>query len=307
MTAIADFLDHLRFERGLAAQTLAAYRRSLEQAESTLGSLPAQTADTLQDYLNRLRRQGLQPQTLNRHRAALRTYYHWLVNHRQIRTDDPAAALAIPKIRTKPLPKTLSPDDAMRLLEAPDADAPAAAHRDYAIFEMLYSSGLRLAEIAALNAAALVCLPDELIICGKGGKERRIFIGSRARSALQIWLAHRGGMANPDEPALFVSARGSRLSGRAIELALSARGTQILQRRITPHMLRHSFASHLLQSSADIRAVQEMLGHASLSTTQQYTHLDFQHLAKIYDQAHPRARQQKNRQPDNYSPNRDTT
>lgn len=287
---IEAYLQHLQYERNLSPLTLATYRRSLAQAAKALKPLAAQNSDALQHYLNGLRRKNLTPQTLNRHRAALRGYFAWLINHTDTRTDDPSLNLSIPKIHQHILPKALSPDDISKLLRPCATDAPASEKRDTAIFELLYSTGLRLAEITALNWSPLKHLPEELLITGKGNKDRRIFIGRKARAALQQWLEVRAQLAKPDEPALFVNARGRRLSGRSIELNLAKYGAALLGRHLTPHMLRHSFASHLLQSSSDIRAVQEMLGHSDLSTTQKYTHLDFQHLAKVYDRAHPRAK-----------------
>lgn len=290
---IERYLQYLKFERHLASLTLATYRRSLEQVAEQLSPLDQQNTEALQQYLNQLRRQNLTPQTLNRHRAVLRGYFAWLCTHTEIREDDPSLPLSIPKIRNKVLPKALSPDEIEKLLIPPDSESEPSAKRDIAIFELLYSAGLRLAEITALNWLPFKNLPEEYIITGKGNKDRRIFIGRKARLALGQWLAVREQLAKVNEPALFVNARGTRLSARSIELILGKRGATLLGRQVTPHMLRHSFASHLLQSSADIRAVQEMLGHSDLSTTQKYTHLDFQHLSKIYDATHPRAKKKK--------------
>jgi integrase/recombinase XerC len=188
------------------------------------------------------------------------------------------------------LPKLLSPDEANRLLDC--AGEEALAVRDQAMFELFYSSGLRLAELAALD---LACLPDvqggELRVLGKRNKLRVVPVGSVARQALAAWGQRRGEIARADEPALFVGQRGARINPRVVEEQLKRRAlAQGLPTSVHPHMLRHSFASHLLQSSGDLRAVQEMLGHASIASTQVYTHLDFQHLAKVYDSAHPRAK-----------------
>lgn len=290
--SIDKYCDFLRFERELAPLSIATYRRLLEQADRYFEhSLIRQNSHTLQSYLNRLRRQGIAANTLIQHRAALRGYFDWL-KRQTLRADDPSLALVVPKIQNKILPKTLSPDQIRQLLQAPDAEAPASEWRNHALFELIYSSGLRLAEVAALNAAPFSPPPDELVILGKGGKERRIFIGRQAQTALQHWLELRPQwLKNPAETALFLNQRGTRLSKRSIEKLLEQHAVRRLNGiHVSPHMLRHSFASHVLQSSADIRAVQEMLGHSDLSTTQKYTHLDFQHLAKIYDQTHPRAR-----------------
>lgn len=291
MSLIDKYCDYLRYERELATQTLSTYRRSLDMASAYFDTeLAAQNQDALQKYLNHLRMQGLTAQTLSRHRAALRSYFTWLKQHGHMQ-NNPADSLIVPKVKQKVLPKSLSPDDINLLLSSPDESATHAALRNHALFELIYSSGLRLAEIVSLNIQDVYRFPDELIITGKGNKDRRIFIGTRAKTALKRWLAVRENWAKINEPALFVSQRGSRLTPRGVELQLHQYAQDKLpNRNITPHMLRHSFASHLLQSSANIRAVQEMLGHSDLSTTQKYTHLDFQHLAKIYDQAHPKAR-----------------
>ncbi len=293
MCGIGRYLDHLRYERQLAEKTLVTYRGSLEQAERYFaGDLQTQSSEQLQEYLNHLRRKGLSARTLNRHRAALKGYFAWRHDFQQAESN-PAADLSIPKVREKHLPKALSPDDIARLLKPPEGDD-AMALRNHALFELAYSGGLRLAELVALDATQVAALPDDLIITGKGGHQRRIFLGGKAKIALKRWLAVRSGWLKGDQAALFLSRRGTRLGARAVELALHQyAGERLPGRRITPHMLRHSFASHVLQSSGEIRAVQDLLGHRDISTTQIYTHLDFQQLAKVYDQAHPRAQRKK--------------
>lgn len=287
---IQAFLDALLYERQLADKTRSTYALSLEEASRELGNdLPNASSEALQEYLNRLRRKGLSPTTLNRHRAALKTFFKWQHTH-HLRDDDPAEALQIPKIHNKHLPKALTPDEITQLL-TPPADDDALRLRNYAMFELAYSGGLRLAELVALDLPQVARLPDDLIIRGKGGYERRIFIGSRAKTALKRWFQQRQSLAKADEKALFVSKLGTRITERSVELALNHYAqTRLPGRHLTPHMLRHSFASHLLQSSGDIRGVQDLLGHRNISTTQIYTHLDFQQLAKIYDKAHPRAK-----------------
>jgi integrase/recombinase XerC len=188
------------------------------------------------------------------------------------------------------LPHALTPDEANALLQCTGDDL--LALRDQAIFELFYSSGLRLAELDGLN---IDCLSDvaagELRVLGKRNKTRVVPVGAVAREAIQAWSARRVELAKPDEPALFVSRNGTRLSARMIQARLKRRALQLgMPTHVHPHMLRHSFASHVLQSSGDLRAVQEMLGHASIASTQVYTHLDFQHLTKVYDAAHPRAK-----------------
>ena len=185
------------------------------------------------------------------------------------------------------LPQALSPDEAVRLVELP-ADTPEAI-RDKAMFELFYSSGLRLAELVNLDPAQLDMGAGEVRVTGKGSKTRIVPLGTFAIAALQAWLAIRGQLAKVDETALFVGARGNRISPRVVQLRMKQWGIrQGITSNVHPHLLRHSFATHVLQSSGDLRAVQEMLGHASISTTQVYTHLDFQYLSKIYDAAHPR-------------------
>lgn len=289
---IEKFCDFLRYERELAVLSIRTYQRILEQAARYFsGALEAQNAESLQQYLNHLRRKGIAPPTLVQHRAALRGYFAWR-KQQNLCENDPAQVLSVPKLAKKTLPKALTPDQVRQLLQAPDEDAPIAQFRNHALFELIYSSGMRLAEVAALNVTAFAPVPDEMVIVGKGSKARRIFIGSSAQMALEKWITLRAQwLKNPQEIALFLNQRGTRLSARSIEKALEVHSAQQLNGiHVSPHMLRHSFASHVLQSSADIRAVQEMLGHSDLSTTQKYTHLDFQHLAKVYDQAHPRAR-----------------
>ncbi len=208
---------------------------------------------------------------------------------------DPCVGVRAPKTK-KALPKVLSPDEAQHLLDAAAGDAYET--RDRAMFELLYSSGLRLAELIALDLGdvRIVFEAGEVTVLGKGGKRRTVPVGSLAQDRLRAWLAVRAGIAKPGEAALFIGARGARVSPPVVRSRLKRWAKQSgLPSAIHPHVLRHSFASHVLQSSGDLRAVQEMLGHASISTTQIYTHLDFQHLARIYDQAHPRARKKDRR------------
>ena len=201
---------------------------------------------------------------------------------------NPAEGVRAPKVR-RHLPHTLDADQLGRLLELPGEDP--LDHRDRAIMELFYSSGLRLAELVALDVRDVQAGDDVLEVVGKGHKSRRVPIGRFARAAIERWLAARGTLAKARETALFVSRRGTRISARAVQERLRRRAIeQGVPQHVHPHLLRHSFASHLLESSGDLRAVQELLGHADIGTTQIYTHLDFQHLAQVYDQAHPRAR-----------------
>jgi integrase/recombinase XerC len=237
-----------------------------------------------------LHAQGYAASSLARMLSAWRSFYAWLGRQGRVPAN-PCAGLRPPK-GARRLPHTLSPDEMQRMLGASDAGAPDAplARRDRAMFELMYSSGLRLAELVGLDLGDLSRDTGEVTVTGKGRKTRIVPVGRQALAALDDWLAVRHQLAR-DERALFVGARGARIAPRVVQAQLGrlalARG---IAQRVHPHALRHSFASHLLQSSGDLRAVQEMLGHASLSTTQVYTHLDYQHLAQVYDQAHPRAR-----------------
>jgi integrase/recombinase XerC len=222
--------------------------------------------------------------------SAWRAFYRHLLEADPVRREDPCAGLKAPKAARR-LPSALSPDEAQRLVDL-RGDDPLAV-RDRALLELAYSSGLRLSELSGADVGRLDLATGEIRVMGKGAKERIVPVGAPAGEALRAWLAARAGIAPPEEPALFVTRSGSRLGPRAIERRLAAWARrQGLDRHVHPHMLRHSFASHLLQSSGDLRAVQELLGHASIASTQVYTHLDFQSLAKAYDAAHPRARRQ---------------
>lgn len=287
---VRRFLDELGEQRRLSGHTVSAYRRDLSRLLTLAGATPL--TDLHPHHLRRFvaaqHGAGLGGRSLARQLSAWRAFFRW-AGQRGLCTHDPAAGIRPPKSPRR-LPDALSPDEAARLLDA-DGDALLDC-RDRAIFELFYSSGLRLAELAALD---LACLGDlaagEIRVTGKRSKTRIVPVGSKARAAVDAWLAVRGQLAAADESALFVSRRGCRLSRRMIQLRLARRALAVgLPRHVHPHMLRHSFASHVLQSSGDLRAVQEMLGHASIASTQIYTHLDFQHLAQAYDAAHPRAR-----------------
>ncbi len=297
-----EFLRELRLLRRASALTVRAYRRDLAQLVRLHGPALAQIdgAD-IRRCAARLHGQGLAPASIARTLSAWRGFYRWLGQRGQIGAD-PVAGVRAPK-RAKRLPKALAVDQAVRLAAHEPADDGLAV-RDKAIVELLYSSGLRLAELCGLDwryfeaaggrprSTGWVDLAaDEATLLGKGGRSRTVPIGRAASAALRAWLNVRAQRPGADERALFVSARGTRLSARAVQQRLA----QLAQRlglgvRVHPHVLRHSMASHLLQSSGDLRAVQELLGHASISTTQIYTRLDWQHLARAYDKAHPRAR-----------------
>lgn len=288
---IHGFCAHLADERRASTHTVVNYRRDLCVAadlftEAGLSQWRAVDAHSVRAAVATRHRRGLGSASLARFLSSLRGFYAWLLREQLVK-NNPAIGVRAPK-RRRPLPKTLDVDQLSRLLDA-DADDPISV-RDNAIMELFYSSGLRLAELVSLDVAALDLKAGELQVIGKGNKERRLPVGRKAREAMSRWLVVRGDWAVIDEPALFVSRRGTRLARSSVARRLSVwarrRG---LEAHLNPHKLRHSFATHLLESSGDLRAVQELLGHADIGTTQIYTHLDFQHLAAVYDAAHPRA------------------
>ena len=286
-----EYLDALRHQRRLSPATLRNYRQALELLLSLVEDHSLRTVDSAQvrRFVALMHSKGLSPRSLALMLSAWRGCYRWLVRHRGFQAN-PVLGVRAPKA-ARPLPKALSVEAAQRLFgEAPSSPA---ARRDAAMFELLYSSGLRLAELVALDVGdgRLDLAQGEVTVTGKGSRTRTVPVGAAARAALGAWLEVRSQAAAPGERALFVGAKGRRIAPSVVGARLRAwarrRG---LAQRVHPHMLRHSFATHLLQSSQDLRAVQELLGHASISTTQVYTHLDFQALAKVYDAAHPRAK-----------------
>ena len=287
MHDVEAYLAHLAAERRLSAHTVAAYRRDLDALARLAAGKALRDLDTadIRSAIVRLRSRNLSAPSLARQISAWRGFFGFACR-RLGYPRDPTTGVRPPKAARR-LPEPLSVDAMAQLLDRAPADA--LEHRDRAMFELLYSSGLRLAELAAAGIGDLDLASGEIRVTGKGGKTRIVPVGSKASDALRAWLRQRP--AAPGEPALFVSRHGTRLTPRSIQsrLARWARLAGIAQ-RVHPHKLRHAFASHLLQSSADLRAVQELLGHASISTTQVYTHLDWQHLARVYDEAHPRAR-----------------
>jgi integrase/recombinase XerC len=233
---------------------------------------------------------GLAPRSVQRRLSALRTFFAFLQREGLARRN-PAVDVRAPKAARR-LPQTLDADQMARLLEAPADDA--LAQRDLAIMELLYSSGLRLAELVGLDLTSIDLADRTVRVLGKGSKTRIVPVGGKAVVALKAWIKARAGLAAPEVTAHFVGRNGRRLGARAIQLRIAAAARrQGIPIGVHPHLFRHSFATHLLESSADLRGVQELLGHADISTTQVYTHLDFQHLAKVYDGAHPRARRKR--------------
>jgi len=289
---IDAFDRHLASERRCSPHTRAAYRRDLDllrawSAEQGLDALADIRHHHLRHCLAELHGAGRASASLRRWLASVRALFRFARAQGWV-DGDPCSGLRAPR-GPRPLPEVLDADQAQQLLDTPTADPPLAL-RDQAMAELFFSSGLRLAELAALDCPALDLADGMVRVTGKGNKTRLLPVGGQARAALGRWLAVRKDWCPPDQPALFIGAGGRRLSHRAIQRRLARLGqTRDLPTRLHPHLLRHCFASHLLESSGDLRAVQELLGHANLSTTQIYTHLDFQHLARVYDAAHPRA------------------
>jgi integrase/recombinase XerC len=289
---LEDFFHQLKYQKRVSEHTLNNYQRDLKHlyrfcnTEKILSWSLLKPAD-IRNHIAGRHRQGLSASSLQRELSALRSFFNFLLQKHQL-DNNPAMHIQAPK-RARKLPKTLDVDQVCGLLEA-GADSNLEI-RDVAILELFYSSGLRLSELSALDIDDIDFDSQTLIVrLGKGKKSRLLPVGKKALSALRAWLVVRQPTLQTD-PALFINHRGNRLSNRGIQFRLSQwckkKG---IAEPIHPHMLRHSFASHLLESSRDLRAVQELLGHSNISTTQIYTHLDFQHLAKIYDKAHPRAK-----------------
>ena len=288
---VDEFLDHLRVERRASVHTLDAYGRDLHalaawMADDGIATWDALRGDRLRAFIAAEHRRGLSGKSLQRRLSACRRFFSWQMKHGTLAVD-PALGVRAPKA-TRKLPQVLDPDEAARLVEVPADDA--IGRRDRALLELFYSSGLRLAELCALRWRDLDLHGGEVRVLGKGSKTRIVPVGSHARAALAAWGADVGVVA--DAP-VFPGRRGP-ISPRAVQSRLRTLAQrQGIWKRVHPHLLRHSFASHVLESSGDLRGVQELLGHADIATTQIYTHLDFQHLAKVYDAAHPRAKRRK--------------
>jgi len=298
---IGRHLTHLQVERRLAARTLTIYTEALQRLQQFAAdanvALRAVQPHHARRFAAQLHAQGLAPRSIALMLSAWRGFY------RRLGQDGLVAANPVDGVRApnapKPLPKALSVDQAVALAELGDTGAdPAVEARDHCITELLYGCGLRMGELIGLDlrasatAAGWIDAADAAAhVLGKGGKRRSVPLGAPALAALRTWLLARESLARPGEPALFVGVRGARLTPGQVRVRLARRALQAgLPTHVHPHMLRHSFASHLLQSSGDLRAVQELLGHANIATTQVYTRLDFGHLAKVYDAAHPRAK-----------------
>lgn len=292
-----QFLDYLRDVRQLSHHTVSGYRRDLISliafCQAREIHAPGKIAEhDIRQWAAQLHRKGLAASSIQRNLSSCRSFFNYL-SRIQDQRHNPATAVQAPR-RSRKLPKTMDADQVDQYLNF--AGNSITAVRDRAIAELFYSSGLRLAELVAINLGDIDANSKLVTVTGKGNKSRTLPVGSVALKAIAAWLAVRP-TRNPtetEEPALFTSSRGTRISVRNIQARLKLQGRKSgMHQDVHPHMLRHSFASHMLESSGDLRAVQELLGHANISTTQIYTHLDFQHLAKVYDSAHPRAKRDK--------------
>jgi len=286
---LRSYGDHLTYERRFSAHTVASYRRDVAALIELTRDIPLDRLEVHQvrRFVSQLHSQGLGGRTLARMLSAWRGFFKFLVRDHGF-SRNPVLGIRAPKSARK-LPHALSPDEAARLMQLGDTNS--LALRDKAILELFYSSGLRLSELTGLALDGVNLNDATVRVTGKGNKARIVPVGSHALTALKAWLRERAALVRGDESALFTGKNGRRLSPRAVQSRLKHWALKLgLPSKVHPHVLRHSFASHVLQSSGDLRAVQEMLGHASISTTQVYTHLDFQHLAKAYDAAHPRAK-----------------
>lgn len=306
---LSGYLENLRTQRKLSAHTVDSYRGDLAELATFVAALPGETAFAavthfdIRRFASQLHAKGLNARSIARKLSAWRGFYEWLADQTAI-PSNPVDGVKAPK-RNKPLPKALSADDAVRVVSeqnpAKDATAPSQ-YCNRAMFELLYSSGLRVSELAGLDvryakegahtsAGWIDFDAGEVMVTGKGNKLRTVPVGAPALEAVNAWLAVRGALVKTDPHPLFLTERGTRMSPRVLQLRLKAHAQALgIPADVHPHVLRHSFASHVLQSSGDLRAVQEMLGHASIAATQVYTSLDFQRLAQVYDAAHPRAK-----------------
>jgi len=286
-----DYLQHLTFERGLSALTRQSYARDIKLLESFAEKTTLELVQNTQirRFIATMHSCGLSGKSIARALSAWRGFYDYLIHHKGF-TQNPVMGLRAPKT-AKTLPQALSTDQAVKFVDI-QGDG-LLEQRDHAILELFYSSGLRLAELVNLDIGMLDFTEGTVTVTGKGNKTRIVPMGSHAISAIQVWIQRRAliKIADANPNALFVTQQGRRITPRAVQYRVKEWAIkQGINTDMHPHLLRHSFATHVLQSSQDLRAVQEMLGHANISTTQVYTHLDFQHLATIYDKAHPRAK-----------------
>lgn len=310
--AIQAYLENLAVQRKLSGHTVGNYRRDLAQLHQMAGDtlLEKLTHHQIRHFASRLHAEGLSPRSIARKLSAWRGFYQWLAEQTGL-ASNPVKTVRAPR-QKKMLPKALSVDDAVQLVATmpPEQSSSPKDHLaslcDHAMFELLYSSGLRVSELTGLDihpfqengytSSSWICLEEqEIMVTGKGNKKRQVPVGAAAIKAIRAWLQERKQLVRPQETdgqhALFINRHGRRMTPRMVQIRLNAHAKKLgMPMHVHPHVLRHSFASHVLQSSGDLRAVQEMMGHASIASTQVYTALDFQHLARIYDAAHPRAK-----------------
>ena len=292
---LADFLSYLQLQRRLSPRTISSYARDLQQVEQfcqqqDIDHWPELDTHAVRKYVATRHRHGLSGRSIQRELSALRSFYNYLLQEHLLQLN-PAQGISAPKSARK-LPQTLDVDQIGQLLNRQHTDA--LEIRDHAMMELFYSSGLRLSELVGLGLYDVDLAEGVARVTGKGNKTRIVPIGRMAKLSLEKWLQQRSLILKDGETALFINRNGTRLGPRSVQKRLQQYAiTAGLPEHLYPHKLRHSFASHMLESSQDLRAVQELLGHADISTTQIYTHLDFQHLAKVYDQAHPRAKRRK--------------
>ena len=287
---LEDYFRHLRVERRLSSHTLKAYSRDLKKFFLVYPTLSVDeiTSADIKHHIARLNQRGLSPRSIKRALSCLRSFFVYLVR-KDLLANNPATGVRAPRIAKK-LPRALDTDQAAQLLVG--SVTTPIEKRDRALLELFYGSGIRLAELVGLDIQDLDLANGNARVLGKGRKTRIVPLGSHTVTALQAWLSTRSDQ-QPEDP-VFVGRGNQRISPRTVQLRVKRAGMKALGvDSIHPHLLRHSFASHLLESSGDLRAVQELLGHSDISTTQIYTHLDFQHLAKVYDVSHPRAREKK--------------
>jgi integrase/recombinase XerC len=286
-----DYIQHLTFERGLSALTCKNYTRDIQLLESLLedANLDSVKNQQVRRFIATLHSRGLSSASIARALSAWRGFYDYLIQHKGF-TQNPVTGLRAPKA-AKTLPQALSIEQTIKFVNIQGDEILEV--RDHAILELFYSSGLRLAELVNLDIGMLDFSEGTVTVTGKGNKTRIVPLGSHAANAMQAWLQRRASIkiTDKDSNAVFVTEQGRRITPRAVQYRVKSWAIkQVINTDMHPHLLRHSFATHVLQSSQDLRAVQEMLGHANISTTQVYTHLDFHHLAKVYDNAHPRAK-----------------
>lgn len=292
---VDNYLNHIASQRGLSPITIQNYSRNLAEfirllAPQKIKSWQDLNSDHVRMIIKDLHQKGIKSRSIATKISALRSFLEFLVQD-EVLTFNPAKGIVTPKL-DKPLPKNISVDEVFQLLNIKEDDP--LSLRDQCMMELMYSSGLRLSELVGINLKDLKLRESEVMVLGKGSKQRLLPITKKAVSSLKAWLKVRPDFCSSNEQALFVSKQKKRISARNVQMRMEKWGLQQqLPSHLNPHKLRHSFATHMLESSGNLRAVQSLLGHANLSTTQVYTHLDFQHLAEVYDKAHPRAKRKK--------------